>query len=199
MKSAIILASLTVLSLAAPTLAATTDRYQYKGESAEASFYQSDKCNYTSLGVSAFDNISKTAPGSPTSQKEAYLYYYSYNYCNGTGSYGSGVLTNPNFTISNLRSATLSGTFTVTDYFTGNTKNAAVSLEWIGDGDSYRGRSQSTYQGPGYFSKYQSVGSSRNASVTGNVTVDGTDLIANLSTYGSLNSSTSGSMFITKP
>jgi hypothetical protein len=198
MKSALI-ASLTVLALTAPTFAATTDKYQYKDESAYASFYQYDGCNYTYVSVSAYENIAKTAPGSSTSQKQAFLSYSSYNYCNGTISYGYGSLSNPNLNISKkLDSATLTGTFTVNDYY-GNSQNVVeVSLEWTGEGDISRGRNQSSYQGPGYFSKYRGTGSYRDANVTGNVTVNGTNLISNLSGDAGLSSSTSGSMTIIK-
>jgi hypothetical protein len=198
MKTAII-ASLALLSLSAPTLAATTDQYQYKGESAYASFYQYDGCNSSSVDVYAFDNISKTAPGAPTSQKEAYLYYSNYNYCTGQGSGGYGSVKNPTFTSSNtLKSATLSGNFTLTDYNTGNTKTAEVALEWTGDGDTYRGNYQSNFQGPGYFSRSRSVGSYRDAKVSGSVTVDGKNLITNLSSYANLSSSNSGYLNITR-
>lgn len=198
MKTAII-ASLTLLSLTAPALAATTDQYQYKGQNVYASFYEYDGCNSIYVDVSAFDSVSKTAPGSPTAQKEASLYYSNYNYCTGEGTSSYGTLKNPTLTISNsLQSATLSGTFTVTDFNTGNTKNAEVSLSWAGAGDTFRGNYQSSFQGPGYFSKSRSVGSYRDAKVTGNVTVDGKNLITNLSSYGSLNSSNSGSLSITR-
>ncbi|MBD2296691.1 hypothetical protein H6G06_25210 [Anabaena sphaerica FACHB-251] len=197
MKTAII-ASLTLLSLTAPTLAATTEQYQYKGQNAYASFYQYDECSSSYVDVYAFDSISKTAPGSPTSQKEAYLYYSNYNYCTGAGTSGYGTLKNPTFTSSNnLQSATLSGTFAITDS-TGNTKNADVSLNWTGAGDTFRGNYQSHFQGPGYFSKSRNVGSYRDAKVTGNVTVDGKNLITNLTSYGSLSSSNSGSLSITR-
>jgi hypothetical protein len=198
MKTAII-ASLAVLSLTAPTLAATTDQYQYKGQNAYASFYQYDGCNSTYVDVYGFDSVSKTAPGSPTPQKEATLYYSNYNYCTGEGSYSYGSLKNPTLTLNNnLQSASLKGTFTLTDPNTGKTKNADVSLNWAGVGDTFRGNYQSSFQGPGYFSKSRNIGSYRDAKVSGNVTVDGKNVIENLTSYGSLSSSNSGSLSITR-
>jgi hypothetical protein len=198
MKAAII-ASLTVLSLTAPALAVTTDQYKFKGESASAYFSQYDGCNSSYVSVYGFDNVTKDAPGAPTSQKGAYLYYSSYNYCTGVGSYGSGSSQDATFTIGNsLQSASLSGTFTLDDYSSAVNKTAAVDLTWTGTGDIFRGNNHGTYQGPGYRSNYRSVGSNRDASVTGTVTVDGTNLIANLPSFGSLSSSNSGSLFITK-
>ncbi|BAZ31851.1 hypothetical protein NIES4074_43240 [Cylindrospermum sp. NIES-4074] len=198
MKAAII-ASLTVLSLTAPAFAATTEQYKFKGESASASFSQYDGCNSTYVGVYAFDNVTKDAPGAPTSQTGANLYYSSYDYCTGVGSYGYGYSENATFTSSNsLQSASLSGSFTLYDYSSAVNKTAAVDLTWTGTGDLFRGNSHSTYQGPGYRSSYRSVGAYRDASVTGTVTVDGTNLIANVPSYGSLSSSNNGSLFITK-
>jgi hypothetical protein len=191
-------AALTVLSLTLPALAATTEQYQFKGQNASASFYQYDDCNSTYVDVYAFDNLTKSAPGAPTSHKEAYLYYSNYNYCNGTGSSGYGSSANASFTTSQLNSANLNGTFTVTDYLSGNTKTVDVNLTWTGTGDTYRGNYHGHSQGPGYRSNYRSVGASRDAEVSGNVTSNGVNLIANLSSYGSLSSSNSGSLSITK-
>lgn len=188
-----------MVSLSLPALAATTDQYQFKGENASASFYQYDGCSSTSVYVYAFDNITKSEPGAPTSQKEANLYYSNYNYCNGTGSSGYGSSQSATFTINNsLKSATLKGTFTVTDYSSGNTKTADVDLTWTGTGDTYRGNYHSHSQGPGYTSNYRSAGAYRDAEVSGSVTLDNTNLIANLSSSGSLGSSNSGSLYITR-
>lgn len=195
MKTVIAGAILTVLSLSIPVVAATTTKYQFKGQNAYANFYQYDECSSTSVSVSAFTSRSKVGPGAPAAQMGADLSYDSYNYCTGTYSYGYGSSPNANFTIDNqLDSATLNGTFTVYDYASDTTKTASVALTWTGVGDTFRGSSHSRYQGPGYTSNYRSVGSSRDAQVSGSVTVDGINLIANLSGYGSLNSSNSGTL-----
>ncbi|GAB1543452.1 hypothetical protein NUACC21_61260 [Scytonema sp. NUACC21] len=196
MKAAIV-ASLTVLSLNLPALSATPQQYQFKGQNASASFSQYDGCNSTYVNVYAFDNVTKNAPGAPVEQKEAYLYYSNYNYCTGTGSYGYGYSQNPTFTTSQLNSATLKGIFTIDDGM-GSSKTVDVDLTWTGIGDTYRGSSHSHYTGPGYTSHYRSIGGYREAQVSGNVFLDGTNLIANLSSYGSLNSSNSGSLYMTK-
>jgi hypothetical protein len=199
MKTAIFGAALTLVSLSLPALAATTDQYQFKGENASASFYQYDGCSSTYVNVYAFENVTKSAPGAPTSQKEAYFFYSNYNYCNGTGSYGSSSSQNVTFTSNNsLNSATLKGTFTVTDYRSGNTKTADVDLTWTGTGDTYRGNYHSHSQGPGYSSNYRSIGGYREAEVSGNVTLDGVNLIANLSSDAYLSSSNNGSLSITR-
>ncbi|WP_026736546.1 hypothetical protein [Fischerella sp. PCC 9605] len=200
MKTAMIGAAFAVLSLSVPALAATTTKYQVKGESASANFSQYDGCNETSVYVSAYSNITKSQPGAPTSQKEAFVSYSNYNYCTGEGSYGYGSITNPNFTINNsLSSASLNDTFTVYDYLSGTNKTVNVALTWTGTGDTYRGNYHSHNQGPGYIYKYRGVGAWRDAQVSGSVTLDGTNLIANLPlSYAQLGSSNSGSLEIIK-
>ncbi len=157
-------------------------------------------CNSTYVFVSAYNNITKDAPGAPTSQKRAELYYWNYDYCNGTmRSSGYGSVINPEFTIDKqLNSATLNETFTVYDESSGTQKSVDVALTWTGTGDTYRGNSHYHYQGPGYMSNYRSVGSDRNAQVSGSVTLDGTNIIENLSSFSLMNSSNSGSVTVTR-
>lgn len=198
MKAAIV-ASLTLLSLTAPAFAAPTVQYQFRGETASAYFSQSDGCNSAYVDVYSFDNVTKDAPGAPTSQKEAYLYYSNYNYCTGVGSYGAGSSKDATFTIGNsLQSASLSGTFALFDYSTAVNRTAAVDLSWVATGDTYRGNSHYHYQGSGYRAISRSVGSSRDASVTGTVNVDGINLIANLPSFATLSSSNNGFLNITR-
>lgn len=192
--------ALAVLSLTtAPALAAAS-KYQVNGQNAYASFYKYDDCSYTDVYVSAFDNLTKTAPGAPTSQTGAYLSYNTYDYCNGSYSYGYGFSDTANVTISNSgQSASLTGTFTLYDYYLGTSKTADVNLAWTGTGNTYRSNSHSHYQGPGYLSNYRSKSTSRDAEVTGSITVNGTNIISGLSYYASISSSNSGSLNIYKP
>ena len=192
-------AALMVLSFGIPAVAATSNQFQVKGQTADAHFYQSDDCNYTSIGVFASDNVSKSGAGAPTAQKGAYIYYSNYNFCNGQGSYGDGFAQNVTFTSDNsLKSATLKGTFTLNDYSSGATKTADVALTWTGTGDTFRGNSHSHSHGPKFTSNYRYVGSYRQADVSGNVTLDGKNVISGLSSYGSLNSTNSGSVEVVR-
>ncbi|HEY9693108.1 MAG TPA: hypothetical protein V6D15_12930 [Oculatellaceae cyanobacterium] len=188
--------ALVALSMGLPAMAATTSRYQVKGENAYADFYQSDECNYTGVSVFAADSVTKTS-GAPTTQKEAYLSYWKYNFCTGVSSGGYGSSNNFTSTLNKqLDTANLTGTFTLTDYSTGTTKNADVNINWTGTGDISRGNSHYHYQGAGYSSNYRSIGSYRQANVSGSVTVDGTNIVTGLNGYGGLNSSTSASLEI---
>jgi hypothetical protein len=200
MKTATAIATaLTLLSLTTvPALAATATKYQFKGENASAYFYQSDDCSYTDVSVYGFDNVTKSGPGAPISRTGASLYYSSYNYCTGEYFYGNGFSENIPFTSNKLNSATLNGTFTVYDYYSATSKTATVNLSWIGTGDTYRGKYQSRSQGPGYTSIYRSSGSSRDAQVSGTIVLDGKNLITNLTSSGTLSTSTTGDLYIIK-
>ncbi|AFZ15028.1 hypothetical protein Cri9333_4239 [Crinalium epipsammum PCC 9333] len=190
--------ALVVLSMSLPAMAATTYKYQVKGESAYANFEQSDRCNTTGVYVSAADSVTKVS-GAPTPQKQAYLYYWKQNFCTGVYSEGYGSSNDFTSTLNKqLDSANLTGTFTITDPFTGTTKNTDVNINWTGTGDISRGNTRYHYQGAGYSSKYRSIGSDRQANVSGSVTVDGTNIVAGLTGYGGLNSSTSASLEITR-
>jgi hypothetical protein len=204
MKRAISGALLTVLSFSLPAMAATSENFQFKGQSASASFYQSDECSSTGVSVWAADSVSRSAPGAPTSEKAANVSYWNSNWCTGKYSYGYGYAPNVTFTANNqLSSASLKGTFKVDEYSSENpesttSKTVDVALNWTGTGEISRGMSHSRYQWMGGMSNYRSVGSYRTADVSGSVTMDGKNLIANLSGFGDLNSSSSGSVQITK-
>src|SRR5689334_7575895 len=102
MKTAtVMVTSFAVLSLTTVPALAAAQKYQVNGNNAYASFYQYDDCTSTYVDVSAFDNLTKSAPGAPTSQEGAYLSYSTYNYCNGTYSYGYGFGDTADVTISN--------------------------------------------------------------------------------------------------
>lgn len=193
MKTAIAGTVLTVLSLSLPVVAATTTRYQVKGQNASAYFYQSDECTSTSVSVYAFTSRTKDGPGTPTQQMGADLYYSVYNFCNGTSSSGYGSSPNATFTINNsLSSATLTGTFAVNDYTSSNPKTVEVNLTWTGIDVIFKGRSNSVYQTPYSVTRYRSNGESRDAQVSGSIILDNVNLAANASAYGSLYSSSSG-------
>lgn len=195
MKKAIVGTVLTVLSFSLPAMAAVTNKYQFKGNNAYASFYTYDGCSSSNVYISAYKSITKDGPGAPTSQVQAYLDYYNYNYCTGTYSSGYGYISNANFTIDNsLNSATLKDTFTVYDYWSNTNKTVQVDVTWTGNDISSKGKSTYLYQTPTSITRYRSTGETRDAGVSGTVTLDGTNLIANTNSYASLSSSTNGTL-----
>lgn len=194
-KKAILGAALAVVGLGLPAMAGTTENYQFRGKSASAYFYQYDECNSTSVSVWASEMVSKSAPGAPTDQTEAFVSYGTWNWCTGQYSYGYGSGTNVTFQPGNsLSGASLTGTFTLYDYPTGSSKTASVNLTWTGTGTTNRENSHYTSHWMGGISKYRYNGSYRTADVSGSVTVDGKNVTSGLTSEGYLNSSNSGSM-----
>lgn len=196
MKTAIAgaVAVLTVLSINLPVLAATTTKYQFKGQNTYISFYQYDECNVKSVNIYAFANRTKEVSGAPTQQMGADIYYGNYNYCTGESSNGYGSSPNAKFTTNNqLSSATLTGTFAVYDSLTDGPKTVEVNLTLTGIGFTSKGRNNYTSQTPTSMTRYRSIGEYREAEAAGSVILDGINLIANTAGFGSLNSSTSGS------
>jgi hypothetical protein len=195
MKKVIVGTALALLGISLPAVATTSNKFQIRGQMADAYFYKSDDCNYTSFGVFASDSVSKSQPGAPTAQKGAYIYYSQYNWCTGEGSYGDGFANEVEFSSNNsLNSATLNGTFSLNDYSAGTTKTVDVALTWTGSGDIFRGNSHSHYQSSAFTSNYRYKGSYREAQVSGSVTLDGQSLLSDLSSSASLSSSNSGSV-----
>jgi hypothetical protein len=194
-------AALALIGLTVPAFAADTYKYQFKGDNSFAYFSEFNDCGSTSVEVSVFDSITKDGAGAPTTQKQANIYFSSYNYCTGKYSFSYGSVNKPDFTLTGggaLQSATLKTTIVLNDA-SGTKQNADVNLTWTGVGDISRGNSHSHYQGPGYMSNYRSNGSWRDAKATGSITVDKTNIIANLpNSYANLTKSNSGSLSITR-
>lgn len=190
--------ALTVLSLTTAPALAAADKYQVKGQNAYASFSQYDECSSTYVDVSAFDNLTKAAPGAPSSQVGAYISYSTYNYCNGAYSYGYGFSDTATVIINNS-TASVSGSFTIYDYYSGTSQTGDVNLTWTATGNTYRSNYHNHYQGPGFLSNYRSKSTSRDAEVTGYVNINGTNVITGLTSYASLSYSNSGSLTIYKP
>lgn len=194
MKTAITAAVLTVLSVSLPVVAATTTRYQFKGQNASASFYQFDECSSKSVDIHAFTSRTKDGPGAPNEQMGIEFHYNKYNNCTGEYSDVYGSSPNAKFTIDNqLNSATVAGTFAVYDYASNTTKTAQVNLTWTGIGLTTKGRNSAVYQTPNSIIRYRSNGEYRDAQVSGSVILDGTNVVDNTSSSGSLYLSTSGS------
>jgi hypothetical protein len=78
------------------------------------------------------------------------------------------------------------------DPCTYTTASLVVSLDWVGTGDTFRERSVYTYSTPSTRYRQTSSGQTREATVTGTVTIDGNDL-ALTNGYGSLSQTQNGS------
>ena len=195
MNTAITGAIVTVLSLSLPVVAATTIRYQVKGQSASAYFSQMDECIQKNIQVFVFANMTKVGLGSPTQQMEVNVGYDNYNYCTGTYSGGFGSSPNAKFTIDNrLNSATLTGTFTIVDSVANTTETVEVNLAWAGTGIVTKNKSSFVYRTPTSATRLRGLSENRIAQVSGSVILDSIDLTDNTISDGSLSSYANGTL-----
>jgi hypothetical protein len=197
----LLVAAIVALSLPAAALAA--DAYHFRGKNAWADFYSYDvaSCTGTSVWVSAYESRYKSGPGPGTETAWADISIYSWNDCTyeQTCAYGNVQLANGAFQVSgHLASATLNTTVELFDCSTGLPETVPVAITWTGEGEVSSAKSHNSYHYPGYRYTSRSQGQSRYAPASGSVTVDGVNLIAGAEGYGSLSSSTNGSVLVQK-
>lgn len=181
--------------------------FKFRGSFASASFFNQDGCQFTSIYVSAGDQVVKNGPGQPIEMQQAFLFVDLFDVCDGIGKYGSASLEiQPGQFVApsnQLLSASLdtSGEVCFFGPFSEDTlgcEQVTVSLDWTGVGDLYRGMNRGLYTGPGYKVTYRDNGSYRDAEVTGAVSVPTISANITLESFGYLSASKGGSMTITK-
>lgn len=179
--------------VAAPAMARTATNYTTRGDYVTASWSQfsTDGCSQEYVAVSAFDGRTHTS-GAPTTTDYGYVYFGSLNYCTGAFTYYYGELDTVSTTVGG-HSASVSGSGTIYDYYTGAALPVTVSGTVTDDGYSGRGMSNQKYDYLGTTYIYRTNGSY--AYGTSTVTLNGT-------TYnggdfsGSFGTSNSGSLTI---
>jgi hypothetical protein len=151
----------------------------------------------TFLFLGSFENLSRFSGGTDFF-RSASAQVFTFDGCTFAFGFGTGFITNPVFKQNNVTSATLTGTFTVFDDFTGAllaTVNADVT--WTGVGTVNRSHSTSTSNvGPFVFTSRQ-IGTSRSATVSGTLTVNGLDMVP-FAQFAALADSKSGNVNVTK-
>lgn len=200
--------SLFALATALPAAAAaapTSQKYQFRGENAYASFSSLDAtgCIATDVSIWAGESVTKEGPGAPASRTEVFAYMSKIDICNDWTPLisASGMTSVADLDIDRTRAASLEATIPLVDYISGTTTDLDVSLTWAGVGEEFRGHSSGHDSYPGGMVHYRSNGSYRDATVSGTVSLDvdpGTNLLANASSYAQLSASRSGFMQITK-
>jgi len=199
-KSLLLSTVLAGLSVSLPTIAATTETYKFRGETAYASFSQINDCITTDISISAFENITRSKASGPSSLEEASLFYYIYNSC--TGEYvadGYGYSNNVTFNVDGFKSGTLNGTISVYDFTSGTEKPVEVALTFTGVGENTRSRFNTSFKSKTYVSTFRSTGTSRYATASGSVILNGTNSIADTtSNYAYLGQAKEGAVTIIK-
>lgn len=183
-----------------PALAGNISKFS--GDSADASFSQVDAtgCIYTNVSVFANTGKNQNPPGAPGSQSSVGLWISQYDTCTATEvltAFGSGVLGNQDFQLSNkLNSAMLNTAVNAYDYVSGATLNITVALNWTGIGDVNKGTWSSSTQAGKCKTSYRSTGSWRSAQATGTVASATTNYTPNPSVGASLSTTKNGSLEI---
>jgi hypothetical protein len=206
MKTIIATMTAALMSFAAAgnSSAAEVSHSVFKGLSANAAFNRNVQITCddgstgfvsTFLAVSAFNNVSHLKGVKDTSTAAAATLLI-FNTCNGSFSSGTGVISEPDYSQQNVSQADLTGTFTVFDESTGAPLGTVVvDLTWSGVGPVDRNHSTFHFQsGPFVFNSEQ-TGSSRAATLSGSVTVDGVDFLPFVQ-HVALSDSKSGSVVI---
>jgi hypothetical protein len=124
-----------------------------------------------------------------------------YDYCAETtllSAFGSTTLPEGTRLISGgLQSSTIQATVQAYDYVSDTTVPVTVDLHWEGQGEVVRSSNRSNYQSSGYRYSLTSSGSSRPASVTGDITIAGVSYTSPESLFfAALSQSQYGSIFI---
>ncbi len=155
--------------------------YQTRGLTAYGSDYGWTGCGYSGSYVYANQSVNHSAGGAPTTSSDAWVYYYSYDWCAGSfeGGYGYGTGVN---LAGNANQMTVSGTFAGWDWYLGST-SFTLNLTFTSTGSSYRGESTSSFTSPFGMMHSRQIGTSSQATVSGSLVVNGTDVLATNGAY----------------
>lgn len=195
------LAATLVLGLVPAAASAENYRFQFRGSSAYASFWDTDTtgCISTYASVSLYENRFKEQPGPPQEEPALDVYIYRYDYCQDIYHFyasGHATLSPDAFSLSNsLQSASVTATVDVFDWITGEQSSVSVDLDWTGVGETFHGSSRYQTITPHYKYISRSSGSSRDAQVAGTILMGATNLAVGTS-WASLNSNQSGTLAV---
>lgn len=141
------------------------------GGSALADFELTDGCHQRSVFVFASDEVFKQGPGSPTTSQGGLLLIIDNNLCLGSQTAGWGALEGTSLKMSNVASARLVATATVSDFYDSTLPSStyALSLTWEGVGPVERGVGHFNVGFPGGRTIYHGVGAFSAATATGSI------------------------------
>jgi hypothetical protein len=203
-----------LFSVAGQAHALTKYQSSTRGNQASASEWSYDSCSSEGVSIWAFEQNQR---GSKTANNSVYIDYYRYDSCTGTDTWGSASIDGAAFNQRRLDGASLTGsaTMTVTTCtYTGGGGGGSdagvdggmgggydcssvdvpvsINIAWTGTGDTSKDRYSSAYSTPHSRYRYRSTGQSRDATLSGTVSIDSSNV--DMSTgYGSLSIQSSGS------
>lgn len=196
------LAATLVLALVPMAASAENYHYQFRGNSAYASFSSTDStgCISTWVSVSLYENRFQQPPGPPQQSAALDISIYRYDSCQHLyvfEGWGSAALPAEALdTSGSLQSASVTTSIDVYDWYSGTPTSVAIDLDWTGVGETFHGSSryQNNYGHSMYMSR--STGSSREAEVTGTILLGGTTNVVTGWSYGFLYNSQGGTVSI---
>jgi hypothetical protein len=161
--------------------------WQVRGHGAHAWAFGGDHCVWTSLDVGANDEVVHQSGGAPVKQKGAWVGFSSYNWCDGTETWGWAFIPNVGFSGS-LNTASVSVSFEVQSYawqetpdgwwdytFLG-TSTLTANVAWAGTGETVQGMNQWMSRFGKSMVRNRWRGQFRQADVTVNATLGGAAL-----------------------
>jgi len=168
--------------LVLPATAQAVEISFFRGKTADVEFYSTDPtgCMVTSVVVTAMENRYFSPPAPLETNASADVNIGLYNICTSELTFcgdGSFDLPDGAFKLTGLlASATLNLTGVIHDGCFGTNRPFTLALTWTGEGEVFRGRSHSSTHSPGHHVSYRQSGQSRDATVAGRITLDGTPL-----------------------
>jgi hypothetical protein len=180
--------------------------WQVRGNGAFAQAFNVDDCRYVMFDIGANEEVVHSGGGAPTSSAGAWVGYWVRDWCTDIEIYGSEYVEGANFA-GNQWSASVSISFPVNTYKwvqtpDGNweytwmgTDTVTAEVRWTGVGDAQRGMFSWVSRWGRTMSRSRWMGSSREADVTMNVTVDGRRQTFDFA-YGELGRYHSGSTYV---
>ena len=181
--------------------------YKVSGKGADMAMYTCSECECRDVTFSVAEIMYDDAPGAPVRYNSGYLSLNYYNNCTGSSRYANGNIELSTFNISNQLDSAYAEGFgmiygwaydapddTSPDYFE---EPVNIKVTWIGIGDLFTGRSKNTQSytypwGETYRYTYYNDNSSRDASATGFLVSEATNIVL-VSSYADIFKSTAGS------
>ena len=173
-----------ILFLSLLALPAAADMLHMKGEVASANFDSVDAsgCVFTSVVVQAAPGLSQGSGGGGTKDRAA-LVILKWSECGGVREeLFSGISVVPALpdgaleTQGHLVAASLNHSFEILDAVGGGIWTVPVSLTWQADGEIERSKTRLEMHSQSFHMKRWTVGTRRNAAVSGSVLLDGQEL-----------------------
>ncbi|MBD2255640.1 hypothetical protein [Nostoc parmelioides] len=195
-KVLLLISTLSITSLNTPALALAPSIYSIKGNTVYADFSISEICNYTYIGVQAYDEVYRDEPGQLFPKKQVLINYSAGNFCSGQNEFASKVVDLQSFDISPLRSAYLDVNVSLeVGYF--NRKNIGLKVNWKNTSNKPTpSHSIISYNSAGRFSRLNFKSLSVDSEAIGTITIDNIQVFSNaIANFALMTTTSQGQMY----